>query len=167
MVRTSFVLDSWMTIRRDAAQALTDMPADKLDFRPTPDLMTFREIAVHALNAGHALAGMLVDGVADMTAPDFRERMKGYFIEGAESMPPAELAERMISTLEQDCQALQSKPDAWRAEHVTRFDGARLTRLEMVQFTKEHELTHRSQMFVYLRLNGVVPPTTRRRMAKK
>ena len=49
---------------------------------------------------------------------------------------------------------------------ITRFDGQRLTRLEMLQFTKEHELTHRSQMFLYLRLNGVVPPTTRRRQAK-
>ena len=31
---------------------------------------------------------------------------------------------------------------------------------------KEHELTHRQQLFMYLRLNGVVPPTTRRRQAK-
>jgi uncharacterized damage-inducible protein DinB len=40
-----------------------------------------------------------------------------------------------------------------------------VTRLEMLQFVKEHELTHRSQMFLYLRLKGVTPPTTRRRQA--
>ncbi len=33
----------------------------------------------------------------------------------------------------------------------------------MLQFIKEHELTHRSQMFVYMRLKGIVPATTRRR----
>ena len=50
---------------------------------------------------------------------------------------------------------------------ITRFDGQRVTRLEMLQFIKEHELTHRSQMFMYLRLKGIVPATTRRRQAKQ
>jgi uncharacterized damage-inducible protein DinB len=36
----------------------------------------------------------------------------------------------------------------------------------MLQFIKEHELTHRAQLFMYLRLKGIVPPTTRRRLAK-
>jgi uncharacterized damage-inducible protein DinB len=35
----------------------------------------------------------------------------------------------------------------------------------MLQFVKEHELTHRAQLFMYLRLKGIVPATTRRRMA--
>jgi len=30
----------------------------------------------------------------------------------------------------------------------------------MVQFTKEHELTHRSHLFLYSRLKGIVPLTT-------
>ena len=34
----------------------------------------------------------------------------------------------------------------------------RLTRLEMLQFVKEHELTHRSQLFMLMRLKGMVPP---------
>jgi uncharacterized damage-inducible protein DinB len=42
-----------------------------------------------------------------------------------------------------------------------------VTRLEMVQTIKEHELTHRSQLFMYLRLKGIVPATTRRRLAKQ
>jgi len=36
----------------------------------------------------------------------------------------------------------------------------------MLQGIKEHELSHRSQLFVYLRLKGLTPPTTRRRLAK-
>jgi uncharacterized damage-inducible protein DinB len=37
----------------------------------------------------------------------------------------------------------------------------------MVQTIKEHELTHRQQLFTYLRLKGLVPATTRRRLAKQ
>ena len=50
---------------------------------------------------------------------------------------------------------------------VTKWDGARLTRLEMLQFVIEHEVAHRMQLFVYLRMNGVVPPTTKRRSGGK
>jgi hypothetical protein len=31
---------------------------------------------------------------------------------------------------------------------------------------KEHELTHRAYLFLCLRMKGLVPATTRRRMAK-
>ncbi len=167
MVRTEFVLDAWKTARRDTAQALLDMPLEQIDFRPAGDLMTFREIAAHILNAGHALAGMLLDGVDDMTGPEFRERMKTYFHAGVDSMPAGELAELLNRTVEEDCAALAGRGEEFHSGMITKFDGTRLTRLEMVQFTKEHELTHRSQMFMYLRLQGVVPPTTRRRNAKK
>jgi len=60
---------------------------------------------------------------------------------------------------------LAAKDDDFFAGVITRFDGQRVTRLEMLQFIKEHELTHRSQMFLYLRLKGIVPATTRRRQA--
>jgi uncharacterized damage-inducible protein DinB len=167
LVRPDFVLDSWKTVRRNTAQAVLDMPQDRLDFQPSGDLMTFRELAIHVLDSSHALAGLLIDGVTDMTAPDFRQRMKTYFLDVPADASQQALADLLNSTLEQDCQALAARPDDFHGEIITKFDGARLTRLEMVQFTKEHELTHRSQMFLYLRLNGVVPPTTRSRQGKR
>ena len=57
MVRTETVLDSWKTVRQDTAQAVEDFPATELDFKATPDLMTFGELARHVLDAGHALSG--------------------------------------------------------------------------------------------------------------
>jgi len=42
-----------------------------------------------------------------------------------------------------------------------------VTRLEMLQWVKEHELTHRQQLFTYLRVKGIVPVTTRRRLARQ
>jgi uncharacterized damage-inducible protein DinB len=62
---------------------------------------------------------------------------------------------------------LEARDPEYFAHVVTRFDGHRVTRLEMVQALKEHELTHRAQLFMYLRLKGIVPATTRRRLAKQ
>lgn len=68
--------------------------------------------------------------------------------------------------MEQRVAQLAAQPAAFFAQEITRFDGQRVTRLEMLQGVKEHELTHRSQLFMYLRMKGVVPATTRRRIAK-
>jgi uncharacterized damage-inducible protein DinB len=69
--------------------------------------------------------------------------------------------------LDQRTAQLAAQTADFFAQVITRFDGQRVTRLEMLQFAKEHELTHRAQLFVYLRLKGIVPATTRRRMAKQ
>jgi uncharacterized damage-inducible protein DinB len=78
-----------------------------------------------------------------------------------------ELAAELRRTVEDRCNALSARDDAFFSGLITRFDGQRVTRLEMLQFVKEHELTHRQQLFMYLRLNGIVPVTTRRRLEKQ
>jgi len=131
------------------------------------DVMTFREIARHILEAGHAITGLLLDGVEDMAVPQFREMMKKYMVELPQTPDATALAQALRQSVEQRAAQLAAQPPEFFEKVVTRFDGQRVTRLEMVQFTKEHELTHRAQMFMYLRMKNVVPATTRRRMAKQ
>ena len=69
MIRKETVLDSWKTVRQDTAQAVEDFPAAELDFKPVAEVMTFREIARHILEAGHALTGLMLDGVENMATP--------------------------------------------------------------------------------------------------
>jgi len=165
MVRLEAILNSWKTVRRDTAQAVADMP--DLSYRPTPELMVFRDLAVHVLNAGHALALVLLDGTEDMTLAGFRDKMAGYFLPVPADADSAALVGKLVATLDADAEVLAAQPADFWAGMITRFDGQPVTRLEMLQFVKEHELTHRSQMFMYLRLKGIVPPTTRRKMAKR
>ncbi len=72
MVRLEAVLHSWRTVRADAAQAVEDFPADQLEFRATDDLMTFRQLALHILNAGNGLIGLLLDGEDNFSTPESR-----------------------------------------------------------------------------------------------
>ncbi|MCX6627490.1 MAG: hypothetical protein NTW28_07670, partial [Candidatus Solibacter sp.] len=76
MIRVEQVLDSWRTIRQDTAGAVEDLPAGELDYRPMPELATFREIARHVLDASDGLTGMLLAGDENFTGGDFRERLK-------------------------------------------------------------------------------------------
>jgi uncharacterized damage-inducible protein DinB len=152
-------------VRQDTAQAVEDFPAADLDFKATPDLMTFGELARHILEAGHALTGLLLDGVDDLATPQFREMLAMRRTQLPERLDAATLASELRKSLETRSAELAAKGDDFFSGIITRFDGQRVTRLEMLQFIKEHELTHRSQMFLYLRLKGIVPATTRRRQA--
>jgi len=167
MVRTQQVLDSWKTIRQDTAAAVEDFPAGEMDFRATPEMATFSEIARHILEAGNGLTGMLLAGEENFTAPDFREKMKRRMGSLPANASAADLAAALRQSLDQRLAELAAQPPEFFARIVTRFDGQKVTRLEMVQTIKEHELTHRAQLFVYLRLKGLVPATTRRRMAQQ
>ena len=165
MVRLENVLASWKTVRQDTAQAVEDCPAGELDFKPTPDLDSFRQIALNVLNAGNGLSGLLLDGEENLSGPEFREKMKKHFSAIPAEADAAALAAELRAAVEPKIDALAKQTPEWYAQMVTRVDGQKVTRLEMLQFVKEHELTHRAQLFMYLRLQGVVPVTTRRRLA--
>jgi uncharacterized damage-inducible protein DinB len=154
-------------VREDTALAVEEFPATELDFKPTPDLDSFRQIALHILNAGNALAGMLLAGEKTMTGPDFREKMRKYFVSLPGEVDAGTLASELRKALDGPLEALAQKSPGWYAETMTRMDGLQATRMEMLQFVKEHELTHRSQLYTYMRLKGLVPATTRRRLARQ
>jgi uncharacterized damage-inducible protein DinB len=167
MIRPEQVLDSWKTVRQHTAQAVEDLPAGELDYRPTADVMTFRELARHILDASHGMTGMLLAGEDNFATPDFRERLMNYAINLPTDAGAPELAAALRRSVEERVAELSTQPPEFFSHVITRFDGQRVNRLEMIQMLKEHEMTHRSQMFLYLRMKGIVPSTTRQRMARQ
>ena len=159
------MLDSWKTVRADTIHAVEDFPAAEFDYRPTPDVMTFGEIARHILDASDGLTGLLLAGERDFATPDFREKIRKHI--GSAGAGAQDLATALRESIDRRTMELAALPADFYSETITGRDGRLLTRLEMLQFVKEHELTHRAQLFLYLRMKGVVPATTRRRMAKQ
>jgi uncharacterized damage-inducible protein DinB len=166
MVRLDSILSSWKTVRDDTAQAVDDFAAYKLDYKPAADLMSFGDTARHILDAGYGLSGLLLAGEENLSSPQFRENIGKIVAELPKTEDARALAAELRSAMERRAPQLAAKPAEFYAGEIIRMDGQRVTRLEMLQLIKEHELTHRQQLFMYLRLNGVVPPTTRRRQAK-
>ena len=167
MIRVEHVLDSWKAVRQDAAAAVEDFPEAEFDFQPAPDVMTFREAARHILDAGDGLTGLLLGGDTNFATPEFRERMKQHMRPVAANAGRTELAAALRESMEQRAKAFAAQPAEFFDEMITRFDGQQVTRLEMLQMIKEHELTHRAHLFLCLRMKGIVPATTRRRMAQQ
>jgi uncharacterized damage-inducible protein DinB len=167
MVRVEYVLESWKSVRQDTVSAVEDFPADQFDFRATPEMMTFGQTALHIRVAGEVLTKFLLEGLEDFSGPEFRERRKS----GGPPVPanPSQewLAAELRRSMEATTTELAKQPPEFYAGMVTRMDGVPVTRLEMVESIKEHEMVHRAQLFFCLRLKGLVPATTRRRLARQ
>ncbi len=167
MVRLEAILNSWKAVREDTALAVEEFPAAELDYKPTPEVDSFRQIAVHILNAGNGLSGLLLEGETMLSGPEFREKVKKHFVPLPADTDAATIAAELRRGIEAPLAALATQSADWYAQMVTRPDGQPVTRMEMVQFVKEHEMTHRAQLFAYMRLKGLVPATTRRRLARQ
>src|SRR5436853_7750409 len=123
MVRKETVLDSWKTVRQDTAQAVEDFPAGELDFKATPELMTFGELARHVLDAGHALTGLLLDGVDNLATPQFRELVGKYRPQLPERLDALALASELRKSFDTRAAELAAKGDDFYSGVITRFDG--------------------------------------------
>src|SRR5260370_10939517 len=127
MVRTETVIDSWKTVRQDTAQAVEDFPAAEMDFKATPDLMTFGELARHVLDAGHALTGMLLDGVDNLATPQFREMIGKYRPQLPEQLDAASLDAELRRAVRTQTAKLSAKGQDLFSGVITRLDGQKVS----------------------------------------
>ncbi len=96
-------------MREDTALAVEDFPSTELDFKATPDLMTFGELGRHILDAGHALTGILLSGDDNLSTPDFREKIGKFRPQLPEKLESQELASELRKSFETRASELAEK----------------------------------------------------------
>jgi uncharacterized damage-inducible protein DinB len=125
------------------------MPADKYAFKPTPAQMSFGDIVVHLAGGNDYLCG----GIGGMKAPT---RTKVAATDSKEV-----LVARLRETFQFCDQALAKLDDSKLAEEID-FFGRKMTRAAVMTLTTGDFADHYSQAAIYLRLNGLLPPTAKK-----
>jgi uncharacterized damage-inducible protein DinB len=132
--------------RKNIVAAFNAMPEDKYAFRPTPDLMTFGELAVHIASANIYYCRRL--GGA---APSF-ERPKA-------TASKKELMQLLDHAFDYCAPIVSAARDASLADPSQVASGTAPTRaLTLIELISGMD-HHYGQAAGYLRLNGVLPPT--------
>jgi hypothetical protein len=124
------------------------MPADKYSFKPTPAQMSFGEIVLHLSGGNDALCGQ----IAGVKAPT---RSSVTVASGKDA-----LVARLKETFKFCDDALAKLTDANLGEKMTIF-GMPLTRAGTMMVAADDWGDHYSQSAIYLRLNGLLPPTAK------
>ena len=157
---------AFRTVRDNTLQIVKEIPEDKLDFAPAEGTRTVCQLLTHIAFSdefANAVHMAKLDSVLGLDFPAMVARAE------AEEATPRDKA-TLVALLTERGKAfagwLDTLTDEFLAEPVGMPPGAEpatKTRLEMIMGVKEHEMHHRGQLMLVLRLFGQVPPLTRHR----
>jgi DinB superfamily len=135
---------------KNLVAAFEEMPADKFDYKPTADQMTFGHLAAHVAESNYYFCG----NVAGVPEPKVEE-LKGT--EGKEKLVAAVKASFAF------CQeALPKAEDSKMTEDIKWFDGKPRARAWAFVALGSSWADHYGMAAIYLRLNGLLPPTAKK-----
>ncbi len=130
--------------------AAEEMPADKYGFKPTPAQMSFGKVIVHLSGGNDFLCSAIAGG----------EKPKRS--ELSETAPKDKLVARLRETFQYCESTLAKMNDSDLGGQVSFFGEDKVSRAEAMFAAAEDWADHYSQLAIYLRLNGLLPPTAKR-----
>jgi hypothetical protein len=132
---------------KNMTAAAETMPADKFSFKPTPDQMSFAHLAMHIAESNHLFCSK-ISGVAAPEGPKL-----------AETDPKDKLVAAVKESFDFCSSSLAKVDDAHHADSVPLFNGRSFSRAAVMFILSGSWADHYSAQSMYLRLNGVLPPT--------
>lgn len=160
-------LDAWTDARRGVSAELENFPADRFDFRPTPETRSVAELAAHILEVSEMMVGELCREDTDFHGLPFPDLLERHAGEVRRLREKGELLEALERTLEEGCRRFRDVGELHMLQLIRRFDGELGTRLAWLHHGIAQEMYHRGQLALYARLMGLVPALTRRIQGEK
>ena len=132
--------------QKNTLAAIDAMPADKFAYKPTPDQMSFAHLVVHIIESNNGLCAK----VADVPAPKVDE--------SKEADPKDKLLSAARASFDFCSTALANMDDSKLGDNVD-FGRVQGPRAMGVFFLVGGWADHYGAAAMYLRLNGILPPT--------
>jgi uncharacterized damage-inducible protein DinB len=136
---------------RDLVEAAEEMPARKYGYKPTPAQMSFGDVIAH-LSGGNDYLCSTISGTEAPKRPE---------VKGTAGKP------KLVAALKESfqfCETALAKVDDSKLDEPLPFFGERkLSRAAVMFATAQDWADHYSQAAIYLRLNGLLPPTAKRK----
>ena len=154
---------SYRTVRSNTVKMVEEIPESKLDFAPAPGTRTIRQLLTHIVLTD-AFAGVHKEKRTSFEGINFPELVGQMMAEEQKPRTKAELIDMLKQRGEETARWIESLSDEFLAESFNQPPGqtpATKTRFEMIMSLKEHEMHHRGQLALILRMIGQVPPLTR------
>jgi hypothetical protein len=143
---TSTVKAQLTRYAKNMVAAADSMPADKYNFKPTPEMITFAHLVAHIAQSNNFLCSK-ISGAA---APDAKL---------ADSDPKDKLVAGLKASFEFCTTALANVDDSKLSDPMTLFGNRPTSRAGALITLSDDWYDHYSAQAIYLRLNGVLPPT--------
>jgi hypothetical protein len=131
---------------KNMVAAAEAMPAEKYSFKPTPEMNTFGHLVLHSLQANNGLCAKISGATApEVTLTDTDSKDK--------------LVAGLKSSFEFCTTALAGADDSKLSDAMTLGPNRQSTRGGVMILLSDEWFDHYGTQAVYLRLNGILPPS--------
>ena len=138
---------------KNIVDAAEEMPADKYGYKPTPAQMSYGDVVAHLIKEGNnylcsAASGQKEPDVAKFSGTDPKDKLVAGLKDSFK------YCETVLAQIQ----------DAQLSDSISFFGGRKVTKAMAGLITVADWADHYSQMAIYLRLNGLLPPTAKKGM---
>jgi uncharacterized damage-inducible protein DinB len=136
--------------QKNTIAAVEAMPADKFSYKPSADQMTFGHLVAHMVEANY----LLCSKAAAVAAPKVEE------VKDTDSKD--KLVAALKASFDFCSDTLGKMDDSKLAETTEGFGGKQVTRAWSSLVLASSWADHYAEAAMYLRLNGILPPTAKK-----
>lgn len=136
--------------KQDILRSADKMPEDKYSFRPAASVRTYGQVLAHVADGQYEFCGGAA-GNHDQKGIEQSAKTKAEIVAA-------------LKTAFAYCDAIWAgMTDAKAAELIPAFGGAKISRLSMLDFNVSHTMEHYGNLVTYMRIQGIVPPSSESR----
>ena len=132
---------------KNIIQAATDMPADKYGFKPTPAQWSFGQVVAHVTDENDQSCDPILGRTTHPTEP-------------AATASKEALIAALRASFDKCLQAFNGVTEAKLTSHVSYY-GSNSPIVAVLFGSVSDWADHYAQLAIYMRLNGILPPTAR------
>ena len=154
-------LGAWRDVREGMIAELESIPASQMGYRPGKGARSARELVQHILEVACMAAGELGRPDTDFKRVPWPDLLAMYGSHVARAKTRKDLATLMERQMKDAERTLRKAGELELGQFITNFDGTRWTKLQWLHHAIAHEMYHRGQLALYVRLLGRVPALTR------
>ena len=136
--------------QKNMVSAAEAMPAEKYNFKPTPEMNSFAHLVMHIAQSNNGLCSK----VSGMAAPDAKL---------ADTDPKDKLVAALKASFEYCATALDKVDDSKLGDQMILFGNRPFSRAAVLIILSDDWYDHYGAEATYLRLNGILPPTAQPR----
>ena len=133
--------------KNDVLKSADKIPESLWSFQPTPEVRTVAQMFAHVADGQYEFCGVAAEGKSLSKDIEKTRKTKAEIV--------AALNEAFAY-----CDAAYAKMTDATAAELASFGGMRITRLGAMDFNTAHTMEHYGNLVTYMRLKGIVPPSS-------
>lgn len=131
---------------KNMVAAAEAMPAEKFNFKPTPEMNSFAHLVMHIAQSNNGLCSK----ISDTPAPEAKL---------ADTDPKDKLVAGLKASFDYCASALEKVDDSKLGDQMMLFGNRPFSRANVLIILSDDWYDHYGAQATYLRLNGILPPT--------